>query len=451
MKTLKEALEARAECAQKLKAIQTRAEGDTWNEEKDGPELDAAISALEEADKLVERMRKLEDVNKRAAGWNSDTTAGAPVSVNVIQSENRGDDPEKAKREFRLLKAMRETVEGRGLTGIEKEMADEGVKEARERNLSTSGNIQLPSWLVTRTSSSHEKRDMLSETTTAGGFTVQTEVGQLIPILEPRLRVREMGATVLTGLTGNIDFPRNDADASAAWEGEVDTTAETSPTFDRVQMSPERLAAFTDVSRQVMIQSTIDMENFVRQRLNFAVQKALDSAALNGSGSNDQPTGILNTGSVNDITIGTDGGPLTWALVVQFETEIATDNADMGRLGYLFTPGVAGALKTLKRDVAGNGFIWEGPNGAGNVNGYRALTTTQLPSNLTKGSGTNLHAAIFGNWADLIIGQWGGVDLLINPYTKGKEAIVEVIINSFWDVAVRHPQSFTICNEISLT
>jgi HK97 family phage major capsid protein len=372
--------------------------------------------------------------------------------VNILKSENRGDNEGKARQEFRILKAIRETVEGRGsLTGLEAEMSQEGMKEARQLGLNVSGNIQMPSWLVTsgRSRNGMERRDMLAETTTAGGYTVQTDVGPLIPILEPRLRVLEMGATLLTGLTGNIDFPRNDADATAAWEGEVDTTAETSPTFDRVQMSPERLAAYTDVSRQWLIQSTIDAENFTRQRLSFAVQKALDAAALNGSGSNDQPYGILNTGSVNDITIGTNGGLLTWALIVQFETEIATDNADMGRLGYLFTPGVAGYLKTVKRDVAGNGFIWEGPNGNGLVNGYRALVTTQLPSNLTKVQ-PNLHAAIFGNWADLIIGQWGGVDLLINPYTKGKEAQIEVIVNSFWDVAVRHPESFCICNEISL-
>ena len=104
----------------------------------------------------------------------------------------------------------------------------------------------------------------------------------------------------------------------------------------------------------------MDVENFTRRDLTNAVRRGLDLAAINGSGSGDQPTGILNVSGVNDITIGTDGGPLTWALIVQFETETANDNADFGKLAYLTTPGVAGFLKTTKRDVAGNGFIWEG-------------------------------------------------------------------------------------------
>jgi HK97 family phage major capsid protein len=373
--------------------------------------------------------------------------------VNILKEENRGDDQAKARKNFRILEAVRQLSNDRSLTGMVAEMHQEGQSEMKDMNLrGKGGNLTLPNWLVRGGNSTAEKRDMLAETTTAGGYTVDATLGGLIPILEPKLQVEGMGATVLRGLTSNIDFPRNDADAAAVWASEVATSTETSPTFDRIQMAPERLTAFTDISKQVMLQSSIDMENFVRQRLNFAVRKALDSAALNGSGSSNQPFGILNYSGVNDITIGTDGGVLTWALVVQFETETATDNADMGRLGYLFTPGVAGLLKTTKRDTAGNGFIWEGPNGSGNVNGYRALTTTQMPSTLTKGSSSGVcHAAIFGNWQELIIGQWGGVDLLVNPYTKGKEATVEVIVNSWWDIEVRHAASFCICNEITLS
>lgn len=450
---LRDALQKQGDARAKIQEHVARMDAGTWKEETDGAALKEARAALETIDPVVKDLQDKVALSQRAGDWTQTPTASNPVSVNVMKPENRGDTEAKARREFRILEAVSQITSNRNLSGLAAEMHQEGVKEAREMNLKgQGGNLTLPQWLVRGNRSGMEKRDMLAETTTAGGYTVDTTLGGLIPILEPKLQVEAMGATVLRGLTSNIDFPRNDADAAAVWASEVATSTETSPTFDKISMAPERLTAFTDVSKQVMVQSSIDMENFVRRRLNFAVRKALDVAALNGSGSSNQPTGILNYSGVNDITIGTDGGALDWALVVQFETETATDNADMGRLGYLFTPGVAGLLKTTKRDVAGNGFIWEGPNGAGTVNGYRALTTTQLPSTLSKGASSGiLHAAIFGNWEELIIGQWGGIDLLINPYTKGKEATVEVIVNSWWDVEVRHAASFCICNEIDIS
>jgi len=453
---LRDALQKQGDARAIIQDHVSRMEAGTWKEETDGAALKEARANLEKIDPLVKDLQDKAALSQRTADWTSTPTTGSPVSVNVIKPENRGDKVERLISGFSLLRAGHEMTYGkRSLDGIEAEVDQEGKREARESGFSQSGSgaVTLPSFIANqRQVNRYQQRDMLAETTTAGGYTVDTTLGSLIPILEPKLRVAEMGASIIRGLSSNIDFPRNDADASAVWAGEVTTSTETSPTFDRIQMAPERLTAFTDVSKQVALQSTIDMENFVRGRLNFANNKALDLAALNGSGSSNQPTGILNYSGVNDITIATDGGALDWALVVQFETETATDNADMGRLGYLFTPGVAGLLKTTKRDVAGNGFIWEGPNGNGNVNGYRALTTTQLPSTLSKGSSSGiLHAAIFGNWAELIIGQWGGVDVLFNPYTKGKEAMIEIILNSWWDIEIRHAASFCICNEIDIS
>lgn len=450
---LRAAEEKQAECRSAIKNLLERAERGDWVKDTDDKAMADARAALEAANAEVTRLKDLVSMSQRANEWTSTATTSSPVTVNIVKEENRGDSEAKARKNFRILDAVQQITSNRNLTGLAAEMHQEGMKEAREMNLKgMGGNLTLPNWLVRGNRSGMEKREMLAETTTAGGYTVDTTLGDIIPILEPKLQVEAMGATVLRGLTANIDFPRNDADAAAVWASEVATSTETSPTFDRIQMAPERLTAFTDVSKQVMIQSSADMENFVRRRLTFAVRKALDLAALNGSGFDDQPTGILNYSGVNDITIGTDGGALDWALTVQFETETATDNADMGRLGYLFTPGVAGLLKTTKRDVAGNGFVWEGPNGSGTVNGYRAMTTTQLPSTLSKGASSGiLHAAIFGNWEELIIGQWGGLDLLVNPYTKGKEATVEIIVNSWWDVEIRHAASFCICNEIDIS
>ena len=356
---------------------------------------------------------------------------------------NGGEEGEKAKikQNYRLLRAINLVASGKPLDGVELEMHQEAEREARAANVTASGNLQVPSMLSRSFGRQTEQRDMTAGTTTAGGYTVQTDIGDLIPILEPKLLTRTLGATVLTGLTGNIDFPRGNADASATWEGENDANAETSPTFDRLQLSPNRLGAFTDISKQLMVQSSIDVENYVRQRLNFAIAKAVDLAAINGSGSSPEPRGILNTSGIGDVAGGTNGANPDWSDIVDLETQVAIDNADMGRLAYLTTPGVRGYLKQTIIDSGSGRFIW--PVNATELNGYNAQVSTQVPSTLTKGSSSGVcHAIIFGNWQELLIGQWAGIDLVVDPYTGAKNSLVTLVVNSWWDVAIRHAASF---------
>lgn len=452
---LKTASESLVEKRAAVNALLEKTKNNTWNEETDGPALDAAENDVRFLDQEVEKLKKRLETERRALGWTSDNTAPAASQVTVSVIEGRGDSQEKARKEFRILDAISQAASG-NLTGLAAEMDQEGKREARSsgREGAGAGAITLPPFLMSeRAFGSTERRDITATTTTTGGHTIQTNLGGLIPFLDPRLAVLQMGATYLPNQTGNLDFPRNDAAATAVWASAENTTStETTPTFDKISLTPKRITATTDVSKQNLVQTNIAMENFVRERINRAAMNLLETACISGTGSSGQPTGILTVSGTNDITIGTNGGPLTWALVVQFETESAIDNADMGRLGYLFTPGVAGVLKTTKRDVAGNGFIWEGPNMGATVNGYRAIASTFLPSTLTKGSSSGVcHAAIFGNWEELIIAQWGGIDLMVNPYTKSKEALVEVTLHAWYDLAVRHAASFCKCDEITLS
>ena len=334
------------------------------------------------------------------------------------------------------------------LDGLEAEMHQEAQREVRHFG-GELGGVGIPSGLIAMPGL-QQRASLTAETSTTGAETVQTTVQDLIPFLRPRLAVAGMGATVLTGLTGNLSFPRNDAISSATWEGEVDANAESEPTFDNFTMSPERLGLYALLSKQLIVQSEIpSVEAMLRRDIEFAVAKGLDLAAINGSGSANQPTGILNTSNVNDITIGTNGGVLTRNLLVQFETEIATDNADVMSMGWLTTPGVRGYLKSTKVDP-GSGIFLMGDSSM-DLLGYRMAVSTQVPSNLTKGSGTGLHAMIFGNWQELIIGQWGGIDLVIDPYTASKTAQVTLVINGWYDIGVKHPASFCICDEIDAT
>lgn len=427
---LKEARERRAAALDSLKAFSEKIQNRTFVEATDGPAMDAKQTELAQIEADVQRLEALLEVEARSTGWTSNATTAAPVSVNIISE--RGESVESVRKNYRFMDAIR-VASGQGkMEGLVATMHQEAVRELEKSGLSYGNGVLVPSII-------QEQRDMTAGTTTAGGFTIQTDIGRLIPFLDPQGVLTRLGATFLNGLTGNIDFPRNDAAATAVWEAEQGAADETTPTFDRVQMSPKRLAAFTDISMQVMRQSTISMENFVRGRLLNARDNALDTAAISPQ-SGSAPTGIIGTSGVNTVSIAASP---TWAKIVQFETEISADNAAFGNLAYLTTPQVAGILKQVKRDVAGNGFIWEGGNtGNGSINGYRALTSTLVPT--TGGA----HYMFFGNWSKLLVGQWGGMEITANPYTNLKTATVEVVLNTWHDLAIEHGQAFCYSSSV---
>ncbi|MBK8225439.1 MAG: phage major capsid protein [Candidatus Obscuribacter sp.] len=423
---LKQAEERCAEALAKVKALTEKINTRTWSEETDAPAFEAAKAEFNRAEQDKKVLVDAMEMEHRAMSWTS-TATQAPA---YIKSDNLGDTAQKIGQRYSFMNAVRASLGEIKLDGVEEEMHQEAIREM-PAGISYGRGVLVPQMM--------QQRDMLAGTTTAGGFTVQTDVERLIPFLDPRGVLYNIGATFLSGLTGNIDFPRNDAAAAAVWETEVASADETSPTFDRVQMSPKRLAAFTDVSMQILRQSTIPMENFVRNRLMRARDNALDTAALSPQ-SGSAPTGIVGTSGVNTISIAASP---TWAKIVQFETEVAADNADFGTLAYLTTPQIAGILKQVKRDVAGNGFIWEGDNmGGGRINGYRALTSTLVPT--TGGA----HYMFFGNWAKLLVGQWGGMEIVANPYTKLKEATVEIVLNTWHDLAIEHGQAFAYSTSV---
>ena len=149
---------------------------------------------------------------------------------------------------------------------------------------------------------------------------------------------------------------------------------------------------------------SIDVESFVRNDLATVLALAIDLAAINGSGSNNQPTGILNTSGIGSVAGGTNGLAPAWSHLVDLESAVSIANADVGTLGYLTNAKVRGKLKQTSKVSGQNGFIWEAGNTP--VNGYMAGVSNQVPSNLTKGSSSGVCSAIlFGNFADLIIGQ----------------------------------------------
>lgn len=289
-----------------------------------------------------------------------------------------------------------------------------------------------------------QKRDLTVGTAGAGGYTVETSLlaANFIDLLRNRMMVMQMGAQMLSGLTGQIAIPRQTGGATAYWVAESGAPTESTHAFDQVTMTPKTVGAFSDISRKLLLQSSIDVEAFVRSDLATVLALAIDSAAINGTGSSNQPTGILATSGIGDVAGGTNGLAPTWAHIVELESDVAFANADVGSLGYLTNAKVRGKLKTTEKASSTAQFVWS--DNASPVNGYRAGVSNQVPSNLTKGSSSGVCSAIlFGNWSDLIIGNWGTLDLIVDPYTASTSGTVRVVALQDVDIAVRHAESFS--------
>ena len=288
-----------------------------------------------------------------------------------------------------------------------------------------------------------EKRDLNVGSVAAGGYLKATETRSMIEMLRNRLILGVAGATVITDLVGDVAFPKQTGAATAYWVAESGAPTESQQTLGQVLMQPKTVAAWTDYSRKLIQQSSLDVENFVRADLTAVLARAVDLAGLHGTGANNQPTGVAATSGIGSVVGGTNGAAPTWVHVTQLEREVAIDNADVGSLSYLTNPKVRYKLKNTYRNATyGEIPIW-GDSREQPLNGYPAHISTQVSSTLTKGSASGTASAIFfGNWAELLLGFWSGIDILVDPYSLSTTGSHRVVAFQDVDVAVRHAESF---------
>jgi len=251
--------------------------------------------------------------------------------------------------------------------------------------------------------------------------------GDFIDVLRNNSAVMPM-ATMLNGLSGDVKIPRKTAASSAAFiSSEGGAAGESEFTVGSVTMSPKTLGAFTDVTRQLMIQSSIDVENLIRNDLAQSMAIAIDDAALEGSGSSGNPTGITNTSGINSVSLSSAAAP-TFAEMVSMETAVRVDNALLGDLAYIVHPTNYGTLKTTEKATNTAQFIAVNDE----INGYKVIVSPQLTAN----------NYVFGNFDDLLVGMFGGLDIVVDPFSNSTSGTVRIVALQSVDVAVRHAVSF---------
>lgn len=293
-----------------------------------------------------------------------------------------------------------------------------------------------------------QRRTLLKSTNSAGGYTVATETmgGNMVELLRNASLVKQLGATVLGGLVGDVAIPKATGGASMYWVPEDTAPTASTPVLGQIALTPKTVGGYTDISRKLLLQSSIDVEAFVRRDLALGLGVELDRVCITGNSNSGEPLGILNVSGIGAVVGGDNGLAPAWAHVVDLESEVAVDNANVGSLAYLTNAKVRGKLKkTLKNSASGSDYIWPDTretDGFGTLNGYRVGVSNNVPSTLTKGNSSVCSALIYGDFASLLIGEWGTLDLLVDPYTHSASGTVRVRILQDVDVAVRHAESF---------
>lgn len=333
--------------------------------------------------------------------------------------------------------------------GLEREVG----QEIRSQMGRAPDGAYIPSWALAnrRTMIGHlDDRALLTSSNTGDLIGTEHLHAAFIESLRPEVPVIALGARVISGLIQDVAIPRQTAESTAEWIAEDATATESTPTFDSVSLSMKQLSATTRLTRKMRKQSLPALDGLLRDDLRRGIAIGLNRAAINGAGTATEPEGILKNTSVSMITLGDNGRGITWPEVTAMIGEVESEDVGTEGLGWLTNSKVKAFLMSSKRDSGSGIFILDEVHG-GKMAGYPVAFSNLVPSDLTKGTGTGLSAMIFGKWSDMLIGQWGGMDLIVDDVTDSAKGNVRITVHSEWDIALRHPESFVVVKDIDTT
>jgi HK97 family phage major capsid protein len=323
-----------------------------------------------------------------------------------------------------ILRVLQAQTEGRSLSGAEAEYA----KETERRTGRKAEGIFVPL-------SAFETR---VNTTTSAGELVPTDHREYISPLRNALLARRLGVRVLSGLRGNVTVPKHGTGLSVGWVAEGGNVPDSDMTFDPVTLAPKHAGGKTEMSRQLIQQSSPDVEQLVRDDLAFAIAKALDSAMILGGGTN-EPVGVLSTVGIQTANLAT----LNWLNIHEMIEKADLENAPVS--SWLTHPEAKTKLATTLKASGIAGYLLEG----GRMADMPLFSTNQVPK---KAGSPATGRVILGDWSQVMLGIWSEIDLLVNPYAEPaySRGGVNVRVMSTCDVAVRHPAAFVVADDLAL-
>ncbi len=402
-------------------------------------------------EKRAANIAAMRAINETAATENRDLNDGEKTRFDTLDTETRsindqigraermaeyerheaggeqisgGDEMRRELRNYSLAAAISGALAGR-LTGREAEVHQE-LTRGREARAGAGVHLAVPTEILLG-----ETRSQTVGSDPAGGYTVATNLAAVADRFRPALKVQAMGATVMPNLTGFLDLPNLASSGSTKWVNENGNAERSAVTFEKVSMAPKTITGEYRLSRRLMLQSSTAIEDLLRRDLGFILAQGVDLAAINGSGQNAEPLGLLNTPGVDKESTETDFSDTTANLISALDLDDIT-----GSTAFLTNPTVMKAVRKIKD--ADEHVI----PAAELFHGQRVESSTQVPN--TIGTGGNKSALIYGIWSELVIGYWSAVDILLNPYHPDVASNGGALLHAFLDtdVVVRHPEAF---------
>lgn len=408
--------------------------------------LEAAEQQQAEETPAEERAEEVDENPSNSGGLETEPTDNQPEERAEETADNQtdnadGEQPAEESRsaqtetnnnsththmpDFSLIKAINDVVNNRSLDATAEAVVAEGRAAFRANNQEAAGQIVLPVAEARAAGDAATETPPASDPIVAGAATkgkeaVATTKFNILGPLRSSMVLSQAGANYLTGLVGNIAIPFYSG-SNCGWKGEVVAAGDGKGSFSEITMSPKRLTAFIDVSKQFLIQDSVGAEELLRRDIIAALAEKLEKTILgNEAGTDTKPEGVFN-GVTADTTA------LKYSDVVNLEAAIEEANVN-GALTYVVSPAAKAILRTTAKDTGSGRFVMEGNE----VEGIRVLSSSAVTS---KG-------VLLGDFRELIIGQWGGIDLTIDTLTKATEGMVRIVINAYFDAKVRRPAAF---------
>jgi len=411
---------------------------DMSNNDNSAPQVDAEKIRKQAIKSEQARVKEIQSCRKFASATQIDKAIEDGTSVDEFRKEVMANFkmPEtvqvrdaslglskKDKEQFSFLRAINAMSNPTNVKIQEAAKFEREVSEAACEKLGRSANgFFVPTEIL------QHKRDLSIGGTGSNIVDEKLETGSFIEMLHNAMITRELGVRVMN-FNGPVDIPAKTAGTTGYWiatEG-GDITAESQPTLSQISLDRKTVGSYTDITRKLLKDASMSAEQLVRSDLALTLALMLDKAVFDGSGAAGQPEGILNTTGIGSVDWAVANAP-TFANIVAMETEVATDNALSGSLSYALPAVLAGKLKTTLKSSGVAGYIFED----GMINGYPAKVTNQLAAS----------QAIFGNWNDCIVANYGGIELNVDKAALALSGGLRVIALQDTDIGIRHAQSF---------
>ncbi|WP_291988403.1 phage major capsid protein [Candidatus Accumulibacter sp. ACC007] len=335
-------------------------------------------------------------------------------------------------KQYSVIRAIESQLTGDWRNaGLEREVHETLAKGITHRNVT---GVLIPGDVVAR----KMKRDLVTSTPSAGGNLVGLDhrADLFIDALREHSAVLGLGAQRVSGLVGNVDIPVLAGDVSPEWMStETASITESEPVFGQLLLSPKSCAAYTQLSRRLIKQSGPAAEMLVTHSMMKAIGYSIDKAAIQGTGVSGQPIGLLLKTGLGVVT----GASIDWPAILDFEADVSSSFVDLtGQYcGFVTTPGVRKLLKGRVKVAGHPEYLWQSPDNR--MNGYAAMATTACPAD----------HLIFGDWSEVIVAEWGPIEIVVNPYDQFAKALVGVRAIADIDIAIKHGGAFSVASSVS--